>query len=106
MKDINTKPKNNEFLSRLMNVIDEDEDLKLMINEYWKEKIKNNEQDRFSEKSREAFNFLKKIFKYHEYDQRDGSIINKVGIDDKVIYEVDEVNQLLIQELENIRSHI
>ena len=58
--------------------IEEDNDLSSIMREYWKERAESNEGKRFSSKSREAFAFLRKAYKYHEYQVRDSSIIDKV----------------------------
>ena len=44
----------------------------------------------------EAFKFLKRTYKYHEYDKRDGSIVNKILLDDGTIeHSKEEVDKLL-----------
>ena len=103
-KGIKRKTIKNELLQRLMTTIDEDDDLNLIVNNYWREKAEENEHARFSDKSREAFHFLKKVYKYHEFHRRDGAIINKVvdaqGI---VISEEDRVHEMIIGKLENLQ---
>jgi hypothetical protein len=75
-----------------------------MVRNFWREKIENSEVSRFSQKSREAFLFLQKVFKYNE-GKRDGSIINKVRNDSGVIVtENDEVNRLVLLNLKKIQT--
>ena len=76
-----------------MESIDKDEDLNLIINDYWKEMSEENEYMRFSDRSRGAFQFLKRVYRYHEYHKRDGAIINKVVADE------DQVHELIVEML-------
>jgi len=45
---------------------------------YWKEALEENEKMRFSQLSKGAFEFLKRVFKCNQYEKQDGSIVNKV----------------------------
>ena len=54
---------------------------------------------------KEAFSFLRNVYKFHEFNRRDGSIINKVRREDgTVTYEEGEVHNLLIQNLKKIQT--
>ena len=102
-KEMKIKPKKRELLKRLMKAVDDDEDLKEIIDKYWNEKAIENESMRFSSRSREAFQFLK-MFKYHEHDRRDGSIINKIiDENDEIITKEEEVNQKIIEAIKFIQ---
>jgi len=104
MRNVKRKPFKRELLLRLLAITEEDSDLRLVIKNFWREKAEDNEALRFSDKSREAFEFMKKVFKYHEYNRRDGSIISKV-IDEegKLIVEEDEVNRRVISALWSVQ---
>ncbi len=94
MMEVKTKPHRKELLNRLMQSIDEDEDLKQIVNDFWKEKATENETERFSDKMKDAFDFLNKVYKYHEFNRRDGSLIDKVlDTDGEVILDRAEVNR-------------
>jgi len=98
------KPRKRELLDCIMQLADEDSDLCDVINRFWKEKTQENEYSRFSEYSREAFRFLKQVYKYHEFNRRDGSIINRI-IDEQgnLITEEDKVHELVLQALKEIQ---
>jgi hypothetical protein len=104
MKKIKRKPYKKELLEKIMQLYDEDSDLKQIIQEYWTEKAQENEESRFCEKSKEAFNFLKKTFRYHEYNRRDGSIISKVVNEDGTItHDEEEVSKKILEALKAIQ---
>ena len=104
MMEIKRKPFKKELLQRLMATVEEDDDLKLIVNDYWTEKAEENEMLRFSSKSREAFEFLKKVFRYHEYNKRDGSIISRIiDKDGNLITDEDRVCEELIIALRKIQ---
>jgi len=77
-----------------------DDDLSKTINAFWTEKIEDCEHSLNNNRLKEAFTFLKKTFKFHEYKRRDGSIINKVKKNDGSLALIeDEVHELIIQNL-------
>ncbi len=62
------------------------------------------ENQRYSPKSSETFSLMKKIYKYHQYDRKDGSVVNKLLLpDDKVIEGQNNVSKLLIEEMKKIQ---
>jgi hypothetical protein len=87
-------------LERVVRVQEEDEDLARVVQDYWNEKIDENESQRYSklpQDIRNAIKFLKKTFKYHEFDKRDGSIVNKILLEDGSIeHRKEEVDKLLL----------
>ena len=99
-KEIKIKPWKKELLERVMQIENQDEDIENIIQNFWREKVQENEQKRYSPEIEEAFNFLKKVYKYHEYDKKDGSIVNKIKLDDgTIITDQEEVNHIIIEEL-------
>jgi len=103
-KELKRKPFRKELLQRLMSTIETDEDFRSIINDYWSGKALENEMHRFSDKSRDAFDFLRRVFKYHEYNRRDGSIINKVvESNGTVIVEKEEVDKKVVEALKSIQ---
>ena len=98
------KPKTNELLDRILTSEEDDDTLKI-IKEYWKEKNTEYENQLLSNQLRKAFQYMKKLTKFHEYNRRDGSIINKVIKEDKsVTSNTDEVNRLVLDNLKNIQT--
>ena len=84
--------------------MEQDEDLTKIVQKYWTDLYNNNEDQQFSTKSKEAFNFLKRVFKYNTFAKRDGSIVNSIKIsDDQVITDLDEINRILIEVLKKIQ---
>jgi len=104
MKKVKKKHYKKEILQLIMESVCDDEDLHEIVKDYWKKKSLENEEKRFSQQSAEAFVFLKKVYKYQEYQKKDGSIINKVlDLEGKVITEEDHVNKLVIEALKSIQ---
>ena len=95
----------NELLNQILQLQDEDTDIKSIIQNYWKEEIRSNEINRYSavpNEIKEAFRFLKNVFKFHEYDRKDGSIVNKIQTEDgNIIFEKNEVSRILIETLQS-----
>ncbi len=103
-KTIKIKPKRNELLERILTIQNEDEDVDDIIKNYWSEMCDLIENQRYSPKSSEAFSLMKKIYKYHQYDRKDGSVVNKLLLpDDKVIEGQNKVSKLLIEEMKKIQ---
>ena len=104
-KTIKHKPKKRELLDRIMEATEEDSDLKLIVQNYWREKIENCEANRYSHKSKEAFDFLKKMYRYHEYNRRDGSIIYRTyDQNGNVVSDTDKVNKEIMDHLRVIQT--
>jgi len=104
MKEVKRKPYKNELLQMLLSMVDEDDDLRLVIDKYWKDRAEENEEFRFSDRSKEAFDFLRKVYKYHEYQRRDGAIINRVKDEEgNVVIDEKEVHKLVLSKLQSIQ---
>ena len=100
LKTVKPKPRNRELLNKIIQIQDEDEDIERVTNNYWKELSENNEKSRFSQESKEAFAMLKRIYKYHEFDKKDGSIVSRILMEDGSIEDrKEEVAKILIEEL-------
>ena len=69
---------------------------------YWRKSIEENERLRFSQFSEDAFELLKRVYKYGQIKKRDGSIVSKVLEGDNVINEKG-VNRLFIEHLKSIQ---
>jgi len=106
-RKIRIKTKDNELLKRILSLRncdlgEEDDSLTKAIKDYWKEKAIDCETMLGTNRLKEAFSFLRKVYKYHEFNRRDGSIIDKIRRDDgTVTYEEEEVHKLLIENLKN-----
>lgn len=99
-KEIKPKPREDQLLSKLLQIQDEDADVKRIVEEYWCDQNTQNEISSYnkdSKKVKEAFSFLKWVYKYHEYDRRDGSIVNRVyRPDGSIANSTEEVERMLI----------
>jgi len=62
-----------------------------VIMKYWQTFWKGNENLRFSDESKKAYNTFKSMLKYHLFQKRDGGIINQLILDDKSISNDPEV---------------
>lgn len=65
--------------------------------------MEENEKLRFSQRSKEAFTFLKKVFKYNQ-EKREGSIVTKIAEGNEIIVEEKEVNKRLINHLKSVQK--
>jgi hypothetical protein len=93
----------NEILGILL-YSEEVSDVRKEIKQYWKSQYAVNELVRFSEEQKEAFSFIRKVFKYHVYEKRDGSIVNAVlDLDGTIISDPDKVNQILIRRMKEVQ---
>ena len=54
--------------------------------------------------SSDAFDFLRRVYRYDQYERRDGSIVDKVIVGDEIISDEKTVSRLLIEHLETIRK--
>ncbi len=95
------------LLNQLLETLNEDKDLGRLVQDYWNQKYIENEKNRYSaipSNVKEAFDLLKKVFKYHHYDKRDGSIVTKILQNDgSVEMRQEEVNKQLIGVLKAIQ---
>jgi len=79
------------------------EETKTILTKYWEELIEGNEKLRYSVQSKEAFQFLKRVFKYNQFERRDGSIADRVVNGGHVITEESDVNRLIMENLKSIQ---
>lgn len=71
-----------------------------VVNQHWQELWRITEQQRFSKESKEAYQRLRKVLKYHLYEKRDGVIVNVLTNDEgELIEDPSEVNKLLLSTL-------
>jgi len=80
-------------------VKDQEDDTRTVLNRYWKDLIGENENLRYSVDSREAFRFLGRVFKYNQFEKRDGAIANSVQVEGRIVDEENEVNRLIMDSL-------
>ena len=73
------------------------------IKKFWEELLCENERLRYSPEISEAFKQLKKIFKYDQFNSRDGSIVSSVLVNGEIINDPNSVNSLLISVLKHIQ---
>ena len=89
-----------DLLNKLMSLQEEDEDLAKVVRDYWNQNVDENETQRYPNMPkdiRDAFKFLKRTYKYHEYDKRDGSIVNKLLLpDNQIEFNKAEIDKLLL----------
>ena len=98
------KCKDHELLKRICQLQEQDEDIRRVIEEFWQEKSEDNEEKRFSSESKEAFSFLRRVYGYHNYEKRDGSIVTKIKDDEgNIITDVKEVSRRLMEELKKFQ---
>lgn len=101
---IKPKRKNNDNYKNLLLSIKEEESIKEVLNSYWNNFWNEVEEKRFSPLSKEAFDTLRTICKYHLYEKRDGSIVSKIkGDNEQIITESNEVAAQLIEVLKEIQ---
>ena len=81
--------RDNELLERILNS-EEDEDSLNIIQEYWRERAQDCEDDLLNNRLDKAFKFLKQTRKYHEYKRRDGSIISQIRKEDGTVTTLEE----------------
>lgn len=104
MKTIRIQKKENELLERILDSTEDDDTFKI-VKEYWREKAEDCENNLLDGQLHKAFQFLKKVTKFNEFQRRDGSIINRVQREDgSVTYDQDEVNRLIIANLQKIQT--
>jgi len=80
-----------------------DTEARIILNEYWEDLIEENENLRYSIKSKEAFRFLSKVYKYNQFERRDGAMASVVKVGDAVIRNEDEVNRLIMDSLKKVQ---
>ena len=93
----------NKLLHRILES-EEIHEVKKIISNYWKEQITANEVARFSVESKQAFHFLKTVYKYDQQVKREGSIINAIiGDDNNIISDPNTVNFELMKTLKDLQ---
>ena len=96
--------RDNELLERILNS-EEDEDSLNIIQEYWRERAQDCEDDLLNNRLDKAFKFLKQTRKYHEYKRRDGSIISQIRKEDGTVTTLEEeVHENIIRNLKLIQT--
>ena len=97
------KPKKNIYKNLLLSITEEST-IKETLNSYWTNFWQEIEELRYSALSKEAFNTLKTICKYHLYEKRDGSIVNQIlGENEEIITDPKQVSAILIEVLQDIQ---
>ncbi len=103
LKKVRKNKPETTLLRQLLETLDEDKDLSKLVQEYWNEQYIENEKNRYSalpSNVKDAFSLLKRVFKYHHYDKRDGSIVTKILQDDGTTeMRQEEVDKQLINVL-------
>ena len=82
---IKPKKRKNDIYKNLLLSIKDDSSVTEILNEYWANFWNEIEHKRFSSMSKDAFNTMKTITKYHLYEKRDGSIVNSILEGDREI---------------------
>jgi hypothetical protein len=98
------KTNNNIYKKILMEITDEDSIMN-EINLYWSNFWEEVEHKRYSPLSKEAFNTLKSICKYHLSEgKRDGSVVNQILMDNGVVTtDKNQVSAVLIEALKDMQ---
>ncbi len=85
MMELKPKKYDRSLLNTLLQLEEEDASFKKVIDDYWSNLNILNERLRYSAETqniKEAFSFLKRVYKYNQYYKRDGSIVQKILMDD------------------------
>ena len=100
------KGRDNESLLESINKLrDEDKDIDLIISDIWKDKWLRNQDQRWSNESKEAFDFMRKVTKYNQFEKRDGSIVSKIQLPNgSIINDSDKVNKQIIEQLKKVQT--
>ena len=67
------------------------------LKELFNNTVNSIESLRFGKNSRKAFNLMKKIFKYDQFERPGGSIVTAVKVKDQIIYDKRKVARLIIE---------
>jgi len=106
-KVVRRRPRNRTLMDKILklDLDDNDDAVTKCIRDYWEEKSIECETMFQTNRLKEAFLFLKRVYKFHEYNRRDGSIIDKVKKEDgSVAHSEGEVHKLIIQNLRDSNS--
>ena len=82
---------------------EQQQDTRTILNQYWESLIEENENLRYSIKSREAFQFLSRVYKYNQFEKRDGAIVTCVKVNNDVERDEHKVNKLVMDNLRRIQ---
>jgi len=105
VKHVTYKQRHNSYQKFLLE-LEEDDDAIIAIKTYWKDFWRSQERLRYSIQSKEAYNTMKNILKYHTYAKRDGSIVNCFKLpDDSIIDNPKEVSRILIGNLKKTQEN-
>ena len=100
----NTIKQNLDYKDKIKKTVEENEfDTKLIeeaLNTDWNNLWKEIQEDRFSKRQKRAFNTIKTVLKYHTFEKRDGSVMNKVLVNDQIITDSVKVNHHIKNALE------
>ena len=104
MKTIKRKVWQKDLQERILRIENEDEDIRRILDDYWYNLAEQNEDERYSQESRKAFEFLRRVYKYNQYEKRDGSVVNKVALDDNTtVTQTEEVAKAIIDSLKTLQ---
>ncbi len=98
---LNSRKMERVLFKRLVN--SEGEVSNTLTLDYWRQMLEENEKQRFSQAEKQAFDFLQRVYKYGQYEKRDGSIVSKVKDGNIIITDEKRVNELLLQHLKSIQ---
>ena len=70
---------------------------------YWRDVLEENEKLRFSQMSKQAFELLRRIYKYNQFEKRDGSLVSKIKEGEVIITDEKLVNKELMGHLMSIQ---
>ena len=90
----------------LHNILESDEsnEIRKIIRNYWRDLINSNEIARFSKESKNAFDFLRNVYKYDQHSKREGNIINAIiDANGLIISDPDQVNQELMKTIKELQ---
>lgn len=98
------RPTNDTLRDIMLSVRDEKTILK-DIKQYWQSFWSKSERKRYSPMSKETFRLMRTICRYHEYEKRDGGVVNRILSDsDTIVTDPNEISRLLIEVLKSIQQ--
>jgi len=104
-KHISYKQQHNFYQKFLLN-LDENDDAITAIKMYWSKFWRIQERIRYSTHSKEAYNTMRNILKYHTYAKRDGSIVNSFLLpNNQIVDDPNHISHIIIRTLRNIQDN-
>lgn len=104
MKTIKIKKNKEQKLLDTLLSLENSNQAQDIVNNYWSQQWRKTEETRFSEESKEAYNFLKRILKYNLIEKRDGAIIRHLLNDEgNLVTEQPEVDKELAKTMKEIQ---